>query len=210
MRFFGRQSREFQALERELRDNRPRPRGEFVDEMLGGISDAPAPGHSRPRVGLALAFALVSVIAFGAFGGIGYAKSAASNAASSTKHAVSSVVQSDSGKKSDSSQESDSGQQGEPGKQTICHKPPGNPGKPVTISISTSAVQTHLDLHGDSLGACDPGSDPGEDQYKDKVLICHYPPGNRDKPVTISVSPSAVPAHLAHGDTEGPCPDDDE
>ena len=207
MKFFSRRSGELRTLETELRDNRPTPRDEFVDEMLGGIPDAPAPGRSRPRLGLALGFALVTVIAFGAFGGVGYAKSAASNAAKSTKHAVSSVVQSDSGKsqKSNSSQQSSSSQQSAPGKQTICHYPPGNPGKPVTISISTSAVQTHLDLHGDSVGACDPGSEPGEDQYKDKVLICHRPPGNPGNSRTLSVSPSAVPAHLAHGDTEGPC-----
>ena len=138
---------------------------------------------------------------------MGYAKSAATNAADSTKNAVASVVQSDSGK-GNSSQASNASQQSEPGKQTICHVPPGNPGNPQTISVSTSAVATHL-AHGDSLGACDTGSGPGDDQYKEKVLICHHPPGNPDKLVTISVSPSAVPAHLAHGDTLGPCPDDE-
>jgi hypothetical protein len=43
-------------------------------------------------------------------------------------------------------------------------------------------------------------------QYGQKVLICHIPPGNPDNAHTISVAPSAVPAHLAHGDTPGPCP----
>jgi hypothetical protein len=33
-----------------------------------------------------------------------------------------------------------------------------------------------------------------------KVLLCHVPPGNPAKAHVISVSPSAVPAHLAHGD----------
>ena len=98
MRFFGRRSRELRELESELRDNRPEPRDEFVDKMVGGVPKAPVPTRSRPRLGLALAFALASVIAFGAFGGIGYAKSAATNAADSTKNAVASVVQSDSGK----------------------------------------------------------------------------------------------------------------
>lgn len=37
-----------------------------------------------------------------------------------------------------------------------------------------------------------------------KVLICHKPAKKGGH--TISVSSSAVPAHLAHGDTEGPCP----
>ena len=34
-----------------------------------------------------------------------------------------------------------------------------------------------------------------------KVLLCHVPPGNPAKAHVISVSPSAVPAHLAHGET---------
>jgi len=37
----------------------------------------------------------------------------------------------------------------------------------------------------------------------EKVLVCHKPSKN---PHTLSISSSAVPAHLAHGDTLGPCP----
>jgi hypothetical protein len=39
-----------------------------------------------------------------------------------------------------------------------------------------------------------------------KVTICHRPPGNPDNARTLSVGAPAVPAHLAHGDTLGPCP----
>jgi hypothetical protein len=38
-----------------------------------------------------------------------------------------------------------------------------------------------------------------------KVDICHIPPGNPANAHTINVSENAVPAHLAHGDTLGPC-----
>ena len=38
-----------------------------------------------------------------------------------------------------------------------------------------------------------------------KVDICHIPPGNPGNPQSISVDASAVPAHLAHGDTRGKC-----
>ena len=37
-------------------------------------------------------------------------------------------------------------------------------------------------------------------QAGEKVDICHFPPGNTDNVQFISVAPSAVPAHLAHGD----------
>ena len=39
----------------------------------------------------------------------------------------------------------------------------------------------------------------------DKVTICHIPPGNPDNAHTLSVGAPAVAAHLAHGDTLGPC-----
>jgi hypothetical protein len=38
----------------------------------------------------------------------------------------------------------------------ICHVPPGNPGKTITLSISINAVAAHLANHpGDRLGSCD-------------------------------------------------------
>jgi len=39
-----------------------------------------------------------------------------------------------------------------------------------------------------------------------KAVICHIPPGNPKNQYTIEVGQSAVAAHLAHGDTLGPCP----
>ncbi|MBU0488883.1 MAG: T9SS type A sorting domain-containing protein, partial [Bacteroidetes bacterium] len=40
---------------------------------------------------------------------------------------------------------------------------------------------------------------------KDKLLICHLPPGNSSNPKTICINKNALPAHLAHGDYCGPC-----
>lgn len=45
---------------------------------------------------------------------------------------------------------------------------------------------------------------PAHDQYgHDKVTICHHPHSGHN--VTITISRSALPAHLAHGDTIGRC-----
>jgi len=41
-----------------------------------------------------------------------------------------------------------------------------------------------------------------------KVTICHVDVDDGGDPVTISVSIKALPAHLAHGDTLGPCVDE--
>lgn len=41
---------------------------------------------------------------------------------------------------------------------------------------------------------------------KEKVDVCHVPPGNPGNAHTISISGNALKAHLGHGDTEGPCP----
>jgi len=44
-----------------------------------------------------------------------------------------------------------------------------------------------------------------EEEKENKIKICHVPPGNPDNAHTIEVSQSAVDAHLAHGDSLGPC-----
>lgn len=37
------------------------------------------------------------------------------------------------------------------------------------------------------------------------IEVCHRPPGNPNNRRTITIDPAALPAHLAHGDTLGPC-----
>lgn len=41
-----------------------------------------------------------------------------------------------------------------------------------------------------------------------KVTICHLPPGNPSNYQTITISSSALKAHLGHGDLGGACPND--
>lgn len=62
-----------------------------------------------------------------------------------------------------------------------------------------SSVADHLS-HGDHEGDC-----PSDDDGKEKVLVCHIPPGNPENARTVRLPQSAVPAHLAHGDYLGEC-----
>jgi Flp pilus assembly pilin Flp len=45
-----------------------------------------------------------------------------------------------------------------------------------------------------------------EDDGSDKQTICHVIGGKHGTPQTMEVPPSAVPGHLGHGDSMGPCP----
>ena len=40
----------------------------------------------------------------------------------------------------------------------------------------------------------------------EKITICHIPPGNPDNPISITISASALNAHLSHGDNTDSCP----
>ncbi len=222
-------------LERRLDSERPQPPDEFISRLTGRLTPAPVRRRSGWSIALAASFTTLLVTAFALTGGIGYAAGAAKDGSTAVTSLVSSSddpgKSNESAGKSDenagksdanngnSSNSGDSQQQGNATsassgsgsqadhKQAVCHIPPGNPDNAHTIVVDDSAVQTHLD-HGDTLGPCPEEPGPPDDQYAEKVLICHIPPGNPENAHTISVSVNAVPAHLAHGDTEGPCPED--
>ena len=111
----------------------------------------------------------------------------------------------------------------------ICHYPPGNTGNPQQLEIPLSAWPAHQ-LHGDLLGPC-PNSNNGNGNNgggnsgnngnsgsnssgnnglngntEEKIIICHYPPGNTGNPQQLEIPLSAWPAHQLHGDLLGPCP----
>jgi len=58
------------------------------------------------------------------------------------------------------------------------------------------------------LGLANPASYELRAGAQEKVLICHYPPGNPKGGQEKWVGPSAVGAHLRHGDTIGSCFED--
>jgi hypothetical protein len=218
-------------LERRLSSERPQPPDEFISRLTERLTPEPVRRRSGWSIALAASFTMLLTVALALTGGIGYAAGAAKDGTTAVTSLVSGVSSSDnpgksnesSGKSSESSDKS--GQSSESGpaddasgvasgsgsqggdKQAVCHIPPGNPDNPQTIVVSESAVPTHLE-HGDTLGPCPEDGGPPDDQYEEKVLICHIPPGKPENAHTISVSVNAVPAHLAHGDTEGPCPED--
>jgi len=51
-----------------------------------------------------------------------------------------------------------------PGKVLVCHIPPGNPANAHTICVGEPAADPHVQLHGDTLGACatEPNPPPEE------------------------------------------------
>ncbi|HJS49886.1 MAG TPA: hypothetical protein VJ745_06140 [Gaiellaceae bacterium] len=208
MRFRGRRDH----LERRLEAERPQPPDEFVSRLAGRLGAVPVPRRGW-SVALAGGFTALLVLAFALTGGIGYAASAVQGGTTAVTSLVTGPEQSnkpDNGNSSQSQSSSQANGQGGEDKVTICHVPPGNPDNPQTITIGASAVPHHLEEHeGDSLGPCPDDPSPPDDQYEDKVLICHIPPGNPGNAHIISVSVNAVPAHVAHGDPVppdlGPC-----
>jgi hypothetical protein len=117
----------------------------------------------------------VAVVAFAVFGGLSYAKSGASAAASNVADSVTKLAKQDSSSKAHKNGK-DYGQKGKTGK--------------------------------DDDGNADAAGKPGDDQYVEKVLICHAAPPDKPKQhITLKLSPSGAQAHLRNhpADYAGPC-----
>jgi predicted lipid-binding transport protein (Tim44 family) len=167
---------EHQRFLKRLERERPQPPDEFVSAM----SDRLVPARVRSsgwRVAFAGGLTTLLVLAFALTGGIGYAASAVKDSTTAVKTLVVG-----------------------PSKAAKAQRV----NKPTAQGISASNQSANQSSANASAQGNERSS--ARKQYEEKVAICHRPPGNPDNPNTIFVPESAVPAHLAHGDTRGPCP----
>lgn len=220
MSLFRRKRNEFHELKNALRHDRPEPRGAFLDEMVGKISPVPAvtPKRQRLRLGLALAFAVTTLAAFGALGGFGHAEEASTETAGSTADAISNLlsVAPDPNSTAASSgpattgvttSQSSSGasETNGPGMVSAASSTPGtsaSESNSTSDASETAASDSTAAMNGSPTRVAASRS-AATLQYGETVVICHVPPAGPD--VTLTVSVNAVNAHLAHGDTLGPC-----
>jgi hypothetical protein len=74
-----------------------------------------------------------------------------------------------------------------------------------TKDLFDAANNAGCPLGSDEAGPPEEENPPEPPGQESQVTICHIPPGNPANAHTITVGASAVPAHLAHGDTLGAC-----
>jgi hypothetical protein len=171
MRFLKRHSES--DLETRLRQSRPQPRAELMQRLSDHVAESrPRRRSTRGAIAVVGVAIVVMLALFGAFGGVGYAASAAKDVVVAAKNVVVAPVET---KKADTQLNNNAGAtssntngQGNDQKQngtneggkpddkeyghktTICH----NPGPhQQTLEVSDNAVPAHL-AHHDYLGAC--------------------------------------------------------
>jgi hypothetical protein len=156
MRRPWRRRSQFSELEQRLRDERPRPSEELVRRVSEESSlpeSPPSPGRDpapRLRLGLATAVSGLAIATAIALGGLGSPLDTAKNIARFDNAGGSSHPPAAKPAKNQYEE-----------KVTICHRPPGNPSNPQTLTLPRSGADAHLRQHpDDTLGPCPPPAKP--------------------------------------------------
>ena len=144
------------------------------------------------KIHLIAILTLTSILITGGFGVTQLAYSTGSNSGSSN---------SNNGNNHDDNHDND--------KIEICHIPPGNPNNPQTITISKSALATHLS-HGDHKGECEDDEDDDEHDGKSGTATItlfkaltrdNNPPPYPDLDFQMKISNTTKTIDVANGTT---------
>ena len=191
-------------LERRLRDDRPVPPDELLDEVVRRLEGSRPVRSTRTtvrRLGLAGVAAAMMLAVFAAFGGVGFAASGASNAASSTVDAILTIAKPAKAKPA------------KPKTKSVDAKLGAEQAKPKTESVDAKLGAEHAkqgqqpqqsdDDGDDEFGNCghQDSVNAANGQYcPPRVTICH-------KGKTLTLPITAAEAHLRNhrDDYLGPC-----